>query len=157
MATLFSLVEGDGEVLALPILVSNILAWMGRYDLQVVRPHNAHGRGNLFKNGGLERFLKNLAKKNPDGILVLFDAEQDCAFKLARHLAARARNTVAHLPVAIVAAKYHYENWLIYDEKIPDPKRRLKKQQGRYRETLDQPALSATLNLTMARQRCRSF
>lgn len=157
MATLYSLVEGDGEVEALPILVRRILAQKNRYDLQVIRPFNAHNRNNLFKNGGLERFLKALAKKSPGGILVLFDAEQDCALELARDLAARTRNTGAHLPVAIVAAKYHYENWLIYDESIPDPKRWLKKQWGRYRETLDQPAFSATLDLAKAYRRCRSF
>jgi len=45
------IVEGDGEVTAVPALLRKILVQATRYDIQIARPKNANGRGNLLKEG----------------------------------------------------------------------------------------------------------
>lgn len=180
-STIVPIVEGWGEVDAAPLLLRRLCERKNIWNIKIGSPINAHGITNITRANGLERFLE-VAKRRAecDGVLVLLDAESDCPREVAEKLATRARHHSPHLPTAIVAAKHHYENWLLASsetiagrsglqehlevianpESIPDPKRWLTNNmpQGRaYKETLDQAPLSQAINIDLVSQRSRSF
>jgi hypothetical protein len=182
MFTIVPIVEGDGEVKSVPILLSRLFAVRELWNLTISKPIiNAHGIGNLTKENGFEKFLKVAMKRNPcDSILVVIDADVHCAKELAIAFADRALNHNPHIPTAIVATKYRLENWFLGSsetiqgyrglneslpilnnpEAIPDPIRWIENHMrpGRaYRETVDQPALMQLIDLGLVSERSRSF
>jgi hypothetical protein len=179
--SIVAIVEGPGEMEALPLLLRRLMIERQSHQVVIQPPINAHGLGNLTIENGLERFLK-LAQRRPSckAILVLVDADVDCAKQIARELADRARNHNPHIATAIVAAKYRYENWflastetlggkrglkeklpiIINPDTVPDAKRWITnhKAPGRtYKETLDQAPMSQLIDLGLVSQRSRSF
>jgi hypothetical protein len=179
--SIVTIVEGPGEVEALPILLRRIFEEKQKYQFNIQKPINAHGLGNLTKRDGFENFLK-VALKRPscDAILVLIDADVECARDIAKDMANRALIHNPHTATAVVAAKYRYENWflasletlsskrgliselptIIDPEGISNPKNWLTKHkdQGRiYKETLDQAPMSQLIDINLAQERSRSF
>lgn len=112
MGIIVPIVEGDGEVDAVPNLVNRLLQRNTCFDLFAARVINAHGCSNLTRPGGIERFVR-LALLQPqcEGVLVLLDADENCAYTLSRELANRI--AAPQKPVAIVAAKCEYEAWFL--------------------------------------------
>ena len=107
-----AIVEGDGELDALPDLLRRIL-WerLCRFDIAARRPKAANGKPDLLKK--FEKFLEYALLESCDAILVLVDADEECPFQQARNLAARAAALNLNVPVAIVYAKSEYETWFI--------------------------------------------
>lgn len=116
MGVLVPIVEGDGEIEAVPILLRRMLASRNVWDLQIARPKNAHGCGNLTKPGGLEKFVE-LAFRERDcaGVVVLMDADddRDCPVTLARQFVERIEKHGIRHPLAIVFARREYEAWFL--------------------------------------------
>lgn len=108
------IVEGDGEVSAAPALLARVLHHHKAYDLFVGDAINAHGRGNLTRPDGLERFLK-VAYHRPDcaAVLVLLDSERDCPLTLAQEFVRRVLACGPRRPTAIVFAHPMYEVWMV--------------------------------------------
>ena len=110
------IVEGDGEVTAVPILLYRLLQEQNEFDFQIATPKNAHGCGNLTKEGGVERFVR-YAWLEPDcaAVLILIDGDVgcDCPWEFARDLAGRVRMLNGPKPVAIVVANREYEAWFV--------------------------------------------
>lgn len=187
MPVLVPIVEGDGEVGAVPILVRKICSCLGEPQWQVATPKNAHGRDNLMKPGGLERFVE-LAWRQRDcgGVLVLLDSDgRHCPVMLAQSLGARIRQMGARHSVSIVVAHHEYEAWFLASldtiagqpfgghhglrasvsapadcETVRDPKRWLTKHSPRgriYKETSDQAAMTMLIDHDTALARSRSF
>jgi hypothetical protein len=127
MPTLVPIVEGDGEVTALPLLLRRLFQEVHQvYDVRIARPKNAHGCGNLTAPDQLERFVAYaLREPECDGVLVLIDndavqgliegnvLDEDCAPAFAHHLAARIQAMHPSKPVAIVVARWEYEAWFL--------------------------------------------
>lgn len=186
MPKVVPIVEGDGEVTAAPLLIRRILWDMGRYDLRVIGPKNAHGRGNLEVEGGLERFIKYAWKEKDCGaIIVLIDADRDCAKELAQGFSKRVAAMGVVYPVVIICAKHEYETWFLASletisgkdlsgrtalrnaleapedvEEIGNPKGVLTRHmpKGRaYKETEDQEPMTQLLDIGLAKERSRSF
>jgi len=186
MNKIVPIVEGTGEVGAVPILVRKLLGEMGRWDIEVVTPKNAHSRNNLLKVGGIERFIQLVASESDRcGILVLLDADKQCAVELATGLAERIRRSGCSHPAVVVCATREYEAWflasleslvgrdiggkpglpdgLVYDgevEDLPNAKEWLSKHfpgSRAYKETLDQPPLTHHIAMDLALRRSRSF
>jgi len=177
---LVPIVEGDGEVTAVPALLRKILWQIPRYDIQVTRPKSANGRGNLTKEGGLEKFIRYSWKERDCGaILVLIDADKECPVTLARDLTRRVEAIGVLFPVVIVVAKRMYETWFVASiatiaghldlpedltpppnpEEVPNPKAWIENHfpAGRaYKETQDQEAMTNLLDITLASS-ARSF
>ncbi len=182
MSTVATIVEGNGEVAAVPILLRRLGEWRtpGIYT-QVLAPIRV--RRDRFLNRD-EEFRRHLllaaAKCGPDGwILVLLDADDDCHAELGEDLLQRAQRHVPHRRVSIVLASREYEAWFIaaaasldghrgfsFDppevsdgERLRDAKGWMKARMaaGAYRETTDQPAFSARMDLPLAFDRSRSF
>ncbi|MEI7820330.1 MAG: DUF4276 family protein [Verrucomicrobiota bacterium] len=116
MGFLVPIVEGDGEIEAVPVLLRRLLEVRQRWDLQIARPKNAHGCGNLTKVGGLEKFAElAFRERECAGVLILMDAdeEQDCPMQMAQRFVQRIQNYGARFPVAIVFARREYEAWFL--------------------------------------------
>lgn len=178
------IVEGDGEVRAVPTLLHKVMHHHQRYDLQVAPPKNAHGKGALTRPGGIERFLE-LAYREPGcvGVLVMLDADDDCPLELARRLSSRAAQ--ARFPTVFVVPCRIYETWFLACaetlsgcdldgrpglqlglyapeevEQASGPKNWLsnKMPEGRsYKETEDQLCLTRPIDIEQAYKRSRSF
>ena len=162
------IVEGPGDRDAAPILLRRVLhERLGRYEFKVEQPKAANGRPRLLKR--LEDFLA-YAKKTSDcaAILVLLDADKDCPLELAAELALRARDSGLGIPIAVVCAKREYENWFLASdeaftgevEEFGGAKKWLSDRMPTgliYKETKDQPALTAAMDIEAAFQASRSF
>lgn len=172
MTTVVSIVEGDGEVAALPILLRRICAWLTP-DVHAAVSQPIRVRRDRFLNRDDEfrsHLLLAAAKAGDKGwILVLLDADDDCPAESAPQVLERARAVVPHRPVSVVLANREYEAWFLaagaslhgqrgfayehspgFDPERPrDAKGWLGERMagGKYRETTDQPSLSAVMDL----------
>jgi hypothetical protein len=186
MPKIVPLVEGYGEVDAVPLLLRRGLEHLQRWDFEIARPRNAHGCGNLTKPNGLEKFML-LCLKEPDcsAIFVLMDIDAGCATNLAHHFSHRIRLMVPPVPVVIVFARREYESWFLASistlagknigvrlglpadcvapgdpESIANPKAWLTERmpQGRaYKETEDQAPMTHSMDHQLVSNTCRSF
>ena len=174
------IVEGHGDVAAVPVLLRRLIAQSGAFDLGVGRPilwkHH-----HLLRQDSLKKAVR-LAKMQGDcaAILVLFEDEDDCPKTLGPKLSDWVRNEAGEVPCAVVLAHREYETWFLAAieslrgrrgirldaEAPPDPEaiRGAKEAIGRqmqkgytYMETTDQPALSDSLDFREAYSRSRSF
>lgn len=181
MPKIVPIVEGPGEVSAVPTLLWKILIELGRYDVQIAQPKNAHGCGNLTKPGGLEKFVA-YSWREPDcgAVLILMDADEECPKELAEAFVERIRIMGAKHPVIIIFANCEYEAWFLASletvcatlglpvglaypgdaETKVGVKGWLSDQlpSGQaYKETIDQAAMTGVIDLALARERSRSF
>lgn len=168
-------VEGHGEVEALPVLIRKIGQ---EFNVAAVVPRPIRiSRSKLVKADELKRAVQ-LAVNNlggPGGVIVLIDADDDCPRDLAPQMLARAQEVRPDVPMAVVLAKREYEGWFLASasalagrrgltnplagpadpETIRDAKGWLTDHMegGRvYSETLDQAALTEAMDTNLARQ-----
>ncbi len=171
------IVEGHGEVQALPILIRRIAADLyPELAIDILRPIRVH-RDQVIKEDELEREVEFTARKigGQGGIFIILDGDDECPAELGPALLDRALQTRSDLPIAVVLAKCEFEAWFLAaaeslrgqrglkdnidspndPEAIRDAKGWLSKRMEdsrTYRETRDQPALAALFNLEQARQ-----
>lgn len=176
MAKIVAIVEGYGEVAALPILLRRIGERINPEEyLEIPQPIRVK-RQKILKSGELERAVELASRRAgpEDRILILLDADQDCPAILGPEILQRAAQFRRDRRISVVLAKMEYEAWFLSaarslagkrgldaelepppdPEAVRDPKRWLTQRMyaGRaYRETLDQPALSGTVDLETAR------
>lgn len=106
-----------------------------------------------------------LLRPECDGIIVLFDGDDDCPAELGPQVQAWARSEAAHVPCAVAIAHREYEAWFLAAMEpafpIPEAPRDAKGKYdaliGGYLPTVDQASHSARLDLALAHQRSRSF
>lgn len=176
MLRIVAIVEGHGEVEAVPVLLRRICEDVSPGTLLEI-PRPIRTKRQLFlKAGELERVVELAARVSGPGgkILILLDADNDCPRDLAPTILSRAKAARSDRDIRVVLAKTEYEAWFIAaiqslaghrtiaggvvpppdPESISDAKGWLSNQmpEGRsYREAIDQPALSASVDLTLAR------
>ncbi len=186
MPKIVPIVEGEGEVEAVPKLLSKLLNETGRYEITVARPKNANGRGNLDKPGGLEKFVElSWRERDCGAVLILIDADKECAVTLAKTYVERLQVMSLERPVVVVIAQCEYEAWFLASlaaiagkpwqnraglppglgytgncEAIVGVKGWLDRHlpQGHsYKPSQDQAVLTAMLDLELTRKNSRSF
>lgn len=181
------IVEGDGEITAVPALLYRLLREADASDFQVATPKNAHGAGNLTKKDGVEKFVQ-YAWLEPGcvGVIIVLDGDSSrCAMTLATGLAKRVRKLNVTKPVAVVVANREYEAWflaslpsiagkqisdaLCFPAEVtlncePEAVRNVKGWITRqlpsgkaYKETEHQLSMSRLIDLELARRNSRSF
>jgi hypothetical protein len=178
------IVEGDGDQVAAGILIERIA--------RRVRPDLHTKVGNPWKlpktkitgdDHALRHALDVLAKpikRTPGGILVIWDADDDCPFRDGPAQFRRIQALRTDIPIGVVIAKREYEAWFLaaasslaghgsllatladhpQPESPRDAKGWLSDQMPpgrRYREREHQPLLSRVLDIDLARRRSRSF
>lgn len=182
MINVTAIVEGDGEVIALPILLRRLNEWLTpEVYVDVGYPIRVRRDRFLNKDDEFRRHLSLAANKCGDKgwILILFDADDDCPAELGQEILRRAQNIAPHRKISVVLANREYEAWFIaaaeslqgnrgfnYDPaKAVDPERPRDAKgwieacmaNRSYGETTDQPAFSAQIDLQLAFDRSRSF
>ena len=184
MPMIVPVVEGDGEVSALPPLLLRILLQLHcRPDVSITQGKrgvvNARGRSKLEKD--LEKYLLHAQNKRDCGaILVLADADDDCPVTKFHEMSQRCEQSGITVPVQVVYAHREYESWFLASlntirgthnipetatltrdvEPIADPKKWLSDQMPHgmaYKETAHQASFTSSMDLDMAYQNSRSF
>jgi len=177
------IVEGHGEVQAVPMLIRRIAAEVDPELTAAVEPPIRVPANRLRKPGELERTVELAARKlgGTGGILILIDCDWDhgCPKWDGPALLRRAQSVRPDMPVSLVLAYREYEAWFIAAaesirgrrglvetlEVVADPegirgaKEWLSSRMPRnrpYSETTDQPALTQWFDIQAAR-RANSF
>lgn len=170
-------VEGKGEVEAVPILIRRVAAIHCPEIFPVVSIPVRFSRNKVSKPGELEHAVgiavQSISRQG--AILIILDSDNDCPAQLAPTLLARISPVFRNIPIAVVFAKHEFESWFLAAAESLRGKRGLKTdinspdnpetirgakewlrrhmQTGKtYRETRDQPALAALFDLEQARQ-----
>lgn len=169
------IVEGDGEIEAVPVAIRKIAQEILPELALRIHPLRVP-RTRLVKPGELERSVELAARRVGRGgaILVVLDSDDDCPATLGPELLARARRVRSDLPIRVVLAKREFEAWFLASaislrglrglagdleppldpESIRGAKEWLTARMTTghsYTETLDQAALAASLDLHQAR------
>lgn len=109
------IVEGHGEIDAVPILIRRIAAVLDP-PVAVADPFVLRRqRDKLVKQGELEKAVELSARRvGPGGpILILIDAEDDCPATLGPRLLERALKARNDRKIAVVLAKREFEAWFL--------------------------------------------
>jgi hypothetical protein len=179
--TIASIVEGEGERDALPVLLRRIAAEVGVKNLVTPRPQRER-RGNITRGGGIEKVVSAAATRvrGAGGILVLIDADTDCPATLGPQLLRRAQAVQGGTRIRVVLAKHEFEAWFLASlpslagqERFPkrlsrvqnpefyeDCKGELEKflpGKQSYRPVPDQKPLASVFDMKMAREHADSF
>jgi len=174
------IVEGQGEETAVPLLLRRLRNEAELWNLEVGRAIRQR-RTQLVKKGTLQIAVRIAAvREDCAGILVLFDADDDCPKERAPTLEAWAREVAGDKPCAVVIANREYEAWFLAGMEAlrgqcrigsgaashPDPEsvRGAKEELERhmppgasYSPPVDQAKLTAHLDVERAYRHCRSF
>lgn len=139
------IVEGQGDVASIPIIVRRLAEREGVFDLRVTGPFRVQ-RYKIVRPGELERVVERAARSfdGPGGVLVVLDADDDLPCVLGPALAARAAEARSDVRSCVVLARREKEAW--YAAAI-----------RRYSEVTDQPAFAALFDLDQAGQAAPSF
>lgn len=174
MLRIATIVEGRGEVAALPKLLGRIANQVAP-GLRVALPRPLRvARNRILKPGELERYIRMAAADaGVNGcILILLDADRDCPAELAAEILERATTERADLRIRAVAANPEYESWFLAAiESVashlgtaasrPDDPESIRDAKGwlsssmptgrKYRPTIHQARFTAALDLHAAR------
>ncbi len=177
-----AIVEGQGEVKALPVLLRRLGEWRSPAAFaQVLEPIRVRRDRFLNRDDEFRKYLLLAAAKcGEDGwILVLLDADDDCPAELAVKISDRAKSLVPHRRISVVLANREYEAWFIAAAQSLHGQRGFNFNPnnvidaetprnakgwigscmvgGTCREITDQPAFSARMDLEHAFDCSRSF
>jgi Domain of unknown function (DUF4276) len=180
---IFPIVEGHGEVSAVPELLRRLaFEEFGNYRLRVLRPFRLP-RGKIVADHELEKAVEFAARKLTEeggrgGIFILLDADDDRPATLGPALLRRA--TRHDFSSSVVVARSEYESWFLASanslrgtnavrpdasppanpELIRGAKEYLERELllpgTKYSETVDQVSLTAAMSFIEARM-CPSF
>jgi len=179
-----SIVEGHGEVEAVPVLLRRIgqvvapqAAQVTPSPFRVPKSTLRLARGVITQSDPLSRAIRLVMGKvaGEGGIVLLYDADDDCPVTFAAELLRVAANEARHIPLRAVVAKREFEGWFLaaaqslrgciglprdLDPPVDPEAIRGAKEWLRQRlpaghtsrETIDQPTLASRMDLMQARQ-----
>ena len=181
------IVEGHGEDKAVPILLRRIWTeLLGGDFIQVLRPIRG-SRHKLVRKEELERRMtlasskltEACAPESPAMVLVLIDANSSLPCVLGPQLFSLAKECRPDVDVACVLANLEFETWFVasaeslrdfldFPADAPSPLDPEQTRSGKgwiqkhfkgpkYSETLDQPRMTAKMDLALCRERSASF
>jgi hypothetical protein len=112
-----AIVEGHGEVEAVPVLIRRIAAEVVPHQDVIIKPILRVPANRLVKQGELERTVDLAARKleGSGGIFILLDCDWEncCPKDDGPKLLQRAKNARLDFPVSLVLAYQEYEAWFI--------------------------------------------
>ena len=186
MLSLFPIVEGHGEVAAVPILLRRFAHEVFKeFEISILPPYRL-SKGKIVAGSHLETAVSFGRRKLDlcDGrraILIICDADNDCPGERAPPLLQWVTPIAPHVPVRVVFAKSEYESWFLGavrslrdhrriandavapadPEAIRGAKEHLERhcmmQGATYSPTVDQPAFTDRFSFEEAQQNCPSF
>jgi hypothetical protein len=181
------IVEGHGEVESVRTLLTRIWRELLHGEhLEVMQPIR-QPRSKLMKEPEIHRAVKLALLKlehrcsadDPGMVLVLVDADKDLPCVWGPQLLERARAGRKDADISCVIANIEYETWFVAaaeslgkyldlspTERLPDSPEEQRLGKGwivqhyrgtKYSETIDQPSMTAKMDLSRCRQRSPSF
>ncbi len=173
-ASIATIVEGHGEVKALPVLLRRLQVVAEFSDYLDIQSPIRIPADAFFDSNKLSKYLEIAIADREDRHLVLLlrDADDECPVEVANNILAIVAE-IAKVEVLVVVAKCEYESWFIAaapslagkrglpnDLSVPGnhhsirgAKEWLSRRMGQrrtYGETVDQPAFSGLMDLNMA-------
>lgn len=177
---IYPIVEGHGEVAAVPVLLRRLLVEAKCQNIGIGHAIR-RTQSQLHSKEGIQAAVR-LALLQPEcaAVVILFDGEDDCPKELAARVRGWAHEVIADKPSDVVIAYREYETWFLAaleslrgkygirknadSPANPESKRDAKgaleefmPPDRAYSETGDQPAMSAVFDMKLAHQRNRSF
>jgi len=177
---LVPVVEGQSEERALGVLLRRLTAAGDAPETEVARPFRVK-RNKVVREGELERAVAQAvrSRSGATAVLVVLDADDDCAAELAPTLVLRG-STASQLPIGVVLPTVEIEAWILAAiesvrgargirsdaqppadvESVRDAKGALTNRMAGargYVATDDMPAFFATMDLDIAESRSRSM
>jgi Domain of unknown function (DUF4276) len=174
------IVEGYGEVGAVPVLLRRLCDAAGAYTLGVNAPIRRL-RADLVRENSMRKAVQ-LARLQPDcgAILIIFDSDDDCPKDLAVPVQTWAQTESSPIPCFVVIPTREFESWFLAtieslrgvrgillgatSHSDPDSPRgaaeELRKRMTpnrSYSKRADQPAFTDRFDMATAYRRCRSF
>lgn len=111
------IVEGHGEIEALPLLIRRIFAEFSPQVVPVINPPIRVKAGSFVNDHEyFHRYVRLAAAKAAHGggeVLILLDCEDDCPATLGPSLLARAKSVRSDVPTTVVLAHCEYETWFL--------------------------------------------
>ena len=182
MSKIVTIVEGPGEVEAMPILIRRIAEVAAPEAVpHVPRPIRVK-RDRFLKENELERYVDLAGRQagTDGGVLIVLDADDDCPPELASTILGRATRARSDRVIKVVLARREYEAWFLAaadsiaglrglpsDLTPPANAESIRNAKGwltssmppgrAYKETRDQPALTSLFELATARRGAPSF
>jgi uncharacterized protein DUF4276 len=174
------IVEGYGEVAAVPVLLRRFQDEAKSYGFQIAKPIRRK-RSELTTEIQVRRSVRlALGTPNCVGVLIVFDSDDDCPKHLGPTVQGWAQAEAGAIPCEVVVANREYEAWFISaieslrgvrgvrqdatshpaPETIRDCKGALEDRMDAdmsYSPRVDQAALTAQLDFRQAHVACRSF
>ncbi|SNR93131.1 protein of unknown function [Streptosporangium subroseum] len=179
--TIASIVEGDGEVSALPVLLRRIAETLSVWNVRIPPPRRIP-RSKLIAPGGVEDAVLQASYQvtGTGGILLLIDSDDDCPASLGPALLQRAREARGDRGTSVVLAHREFEAWFLAAaaslsgcrgladplDPPPDPEGirgakewlSARKTDGTpYKPTVDQAGLVGAFDMEQARKAAPSF
>jgi hypothetical protein len=178
---LYPIVEGHGEVTAVPVLLRRLLWNQAQcYGINVGIP--IRRTQSQFRREAEVHTAVRLAMLQPDcaAVLLLFDGEDDCPVELAARVRTWAQQAAGATPCDVVVAYREYETWFLAavdslrgqcriseNASVPPNPESKRNAKGAleafmpggacYAETIHQEKLSAVFDMALTHQRNRSF
>jgi len=166
---LAAIVEGDGEVAALPVLLRG---WFS--SLNLLKPFRVKRDAFLNQRDYRQRYLELARRLGATRLLVLLDSNDVCPKEYAPGLLAQLAQEAPDLSSSLVLACREFEAWLLAGadcldlaappvdvEAVRGAKEEIRRQLGYYAPTVDQPRLAGQLvqrcQPELLRQRSPSF
>jgi hypothetical protein len=175
------IVEGDGEIGAVPTLLRRLISEAGSYCLEVAKPIKRR-RCHFIRREEVQRSVAlALARPNCGAILLMFDADDDCPKMLASQVKQWADDASnGRVRCEVVINNREYEAWFLASieslrgqrgirrdaeftadcEGVRGAKEAFEDRMERdiyYHEPTDQPAFTAIFDLRAAFAKSRSF
>ena len=115
MREIIAIVEGRGELSAVPLLIRRVAAEVSPLaHVSVLAPIRVD-RNKVTGPNELERTVRAAARRSgPDGrILILLDADRDCPAQLGPELLRRARAARGDRHIRVVIPNSEFESWFL--------------------------------------------
>ena len=182
------IVEGEGDERAIPKLLHRIVQEFCPDTFVTFIPGKVLSASKIVKpddeclQEAVQLAARKLAQRREPAvrrlILILIDADGQCAAQLGPELKRRAISYASNVEIATVIAVDEYETWfvaaaeslaefiVVNEQEVPnDPETRGAKKKWiedrfrgiKYKETVDQPKFSAKMDLNLCRSRSPSF
>lgn len=183
MFRIVSIIEGHGEVQALPILIQRTLSHIDpTFEYEIIRPPLRLPRGKIDKDDEFKRMVE-LASRKTQGcgaVIILYDADDDCPATKGPLILEKAQQYRPDIVFKAILANKEFESWFVAaasslagqkglspDMHTPENPESIRDAKGwlrsylppdkAYSSTLDQPAFTALFNMAEAEQNSDSF
>lgn len=176
---LVCVVEGKGEVEAVPNLCARILLYLSLDNwlvdqLPIRQPRSSlvdarvKGPNRPCRDEGMKKALGMAWARKPDAVLVMCDSDDECPVAWAKSVP---QKIVSGQPVAAVMAVREFEGWLLHvfndtelsrvrvsdPERVRNAKGKLEQLVPEYSPTTHQLAMTRKIDIASTHDRSRSF